>query len=121
MQKANPKSTFAPKVHSLNFGMICCLFRYSTDEGYLNLIVGINLLLLRLLGEISLSLLCLSSFWCSALNLAMSLHVDHLRVSVPHPDRTELKERLIRGSGSLRPVGGRGMECSVGLWQQRLA
>ena len=23
----------APKVHLLNFGMICCLFRYSTDTG----------------------------------------------------------------------------------------
>ena len=24
---------FAPKVHHLNFGMIRCLFRYSTDAG----------------------------------------------------------------------------------------
>ena len=29
----------APKVHHLNFGMICCLFRYSTDAGYVKLIV----------------------------------------------------------------------------------
>ena len=30
-----------PKVHRLNFGMICCLFRYSTDAGYIKLIVEI--------------------------------------------------------------------------------
>ena len=31
----------APKVHRLNFGIICCLFRYSTDAGYMKLIVEI--------------------------------------------------------------------------------
>ena len=31
----------APKVHCLNFGMIHCLFRYSTDAGYIKLIVEI--------------------------------------------------------------------------------
>ena len=31
----------APKVHHLNFGMICCLFTYSTDAAYIKLIVGI--------------------------------------------------------------------------------
>ena len=41
MQKANLKSTFAPKVHCLNFGMTDCLFRYSTDTGYINLTVEI--------------------------------------------------------------------------------
>ena len=35
MQKANPRSTVAPKVHRLNFGMIHCLFR---DAGYIKLI-----------------------------------------------------------------------------------
>ena len=42
MQKANPKSTVAPKVHRLNFGMIRCLFGYSTDAGYIKLIVEIS-------------------------------------------------------------------------------
>ena len=56
-----------------------------------------NPLLLRLLGEISLSLLCPHSSWGSALDLAPPLRVGLLRVSVPHPDRTVLKERLIRG------------------------
>ena len=31
----------APKVHRLNFGRIPCLFRYSTDAGYIKLIVKI--------------------------------------------------------------------------------
>ena len=31
----------APKVHHLNFGMIHCLFRYSTDAGYIRLTVEI--------------------------------------------------------------------------------
>ena len=31
----------APDVHHLNFGMIPCLFRYSTGAGYVNLIVEI--------------------------------------------------------------------------------
>ena len=31
----------APNVHHLNFGMIRCLFRYSTDAGYIKLIVEI--------------------------------------------------------------------------------
>ena len=36
-----PKSTVAPKVHHLNFGMIRCLFRYSRDAGYIKLIVEV--------------------------------------------------------------------------------
>ena len=40
MQKANPKSTVAPKVHCLNFMMICCPFRCSTDAGYIKLTVA---------------------------------------------------------------------------------
>ena len=56
-----------------------------------------NPLLLRLLGEISLSLLCSHSSWGSALDLALPLRVGGLRASVPHPDRTGLKEQLITG------------------------
>ena len=55
------------------------------------------LLLLRLLGEISLSLLCSHSSWGSALDLALPLRVGRLRASVLHPDRRGLKEKLIRG------------------------
>ena len=109
----------APKVHHLNFGMIRCLFRYSTDVGYIKLIVEINPLLLRLLGEISLSFLCSHSSWGSALDLAPPLRVGRLRASVLCSDRMGLKEQLIRGSGSLRPGGERGMECGASLRRQR--
>ena len=56
-----------------------------------------NSLLLRLLGEISLSLLCSHSSWGSALDLAPPLHVGHPLASVLRPERRGLKERLIRG------------------------
>ena len=56
-----------------------------------------NPLLLRLLGEISLSLLSSHSSWDSALDLALSLCVGHLRVSVLHGDRLGLKEQLFQG------------------------
>ena len=55
----------------------------------------LNLLLLRLLGEISLSLLCSHSSWGSALDLEPPLHVGCLRVSVLHSDSTGLKKQLI--------------------------
>ena len=106
MQKGNPKSTVAPKVHRLNFGMIHCLFMCSKDAGCIKLLWRLNPLLLRLLGEIFLSLLCSHSSWGSALDLALPLHVGHLRVSVPRPDKTGLKERLIRGLW-LTQAGGR--------------
>ena len=49
MDRQNPKTngkikaiqTKSHKVHHLNFGMICCLFRYSTDAGYIKLILEI--------------------------------------------------------------------------------
>ena len=64
-----------------------------------------NPLLLRLLGEISLSLLCSHSSWGSALDLALPLHVGHLRASVPRSDRWGLKERLIRGLWLTQAMG----------------
>ena len=56
-----------------------------------------NPLLLRLLGEISLSLLCSHSSWDSALDLALPLRVGRLRASVLRSDRKELKEQLLQG------------------------
>ena len=76
-----------------------------------------NPLLLRLHGEISLSLLSLHSSWGSALDLAMPLHVCRPLVSVLCPDRSGLKAHWLRGS--LRSVGGRGTECRVSLWRKR--
>ena len=56
-----------------------------------------NLWLLRLQGEISLSLLYSYSLCCSALDLAPPLLVGRLRASFSHPDRTGLKYQLIMG------------------------
>ena len=57
---------------------------------------GFNLLVLRLQREISLSLLCSHNSWDSALVLAPPLHLSHLQGSVPLPDRSRLKQQLIR-------------------------
>ena len=55
------------------------------------------MLLLRLLGETSLSLLCSYSSQGLALDLGPLLRVGRLRASVLRSDRTGLKEHLIRG------------------------
>ena len=87
---------------------------------------GFNLLLLRLLGEISLSLLCSHSSWGSALDLAPPLHVGHLRASVSRTDRTGLKEQVIRELWLTQAMGREGygvrgqtavVEASVTLQQ----
>ena len=90
--------------------MILCLFRYSTDAGTSSCLWSFNLLLLRLLGEISLSLLCSYSSWHSALDLDPPLHVGRLRASVPHPDRLGLKEQLLQGLWLTQAGWGRGTE-----------
>ena len=69
-----------------------------------------NLLLLRLLGEISLFLPCSHSSWGSALDLAPPVRVGRLRVSVLRSDRMGLKEQLLQGLG-LTQAGGRGMDA----------
>ena len=85
--------------------MIRCLFRYSTDAGTSSCLWSFNPLLLRLLGEISLSLLCSYSSQGSALDLDSPLHVLCLRVSIPHPDRMGLKEQLLRRLWLTQPTG----------------
>ena len=92
------------------FGMIRCLFRYSADAGTSSCLWSFNPLLLRLLGDISLSLLCSYSSQGSALDLDPPLHVGSLRASVPRPDRTGLKEQLLRGLWLTLAGGGRGTE-----------
>ena len=92
------------------FGLIRCLFRCSADAGTSRCLWSFNPLLLRLLGESSLSLLCSHSPRGSALDLDPPLHVGRLRASVPHPDRTGLKEQLTRGLWLTQAGGGRGTE-----------
>ena len=79
----------------------------------------LNPLLLRLLGEISLSLLSLSlhSSWGSALDLAPPLSVGCLRASVLRSDRTGLKEQLIRGLWLTQDGGREGN----GMWGEPAA
>ena len=108
---ANPKSTVAPKVHRLSFGMICCLFRYSKMQCTSSWLWGFNSLFLRLLGEISLSLLCSHSSWGSALGLAPPLRVGHPLASFLHSDKRGFKQRLFRGLLFPQAVGREGY-CS---------
>ena len=49
-------------------------------------------------GRVSLSLLCSHSSWGSALDLDLPLRAGRVRASVPHPDRTGLKEQIGRAS-----------------------
>ena len=80
-----------------------------------------NPLLLRLLGEISLSLLCSHSSWGSALDLDLPLRVGRLRASVPRPDRTGLKEQLLRGLWLTQAGGREGYGCGASLRRPRPA
>ena len=61
---------------------------------------------MKLLGDISLSVLCSHRSWGSAFDLDPPLRVGCLRVSVLRSDRTRLKEQLIWGLW-LTQVGGR--------------
>ena len=86
--------------------MIRCLFRYSTDAGTSGWLWSFNPLLLRLLGEVSLSLLCSHSSRGSALDLDLPLRVRRRRASVLRSHRTGLKEQMIQGLW-LPQAGGR--------------
>ena len=97
--------------------MIRCLFSYSTDADTSSCLWSFNPLLLRLLGEISLSLLCSYSSRGSALDLDPPLRVGRLRASVLRSHRTWLKEQLLRGlwltqAGAGREGYGCGRACS---------
>ena len=73
----------------------------------------VNPLLLRLLGEISLSLLCSHSSWGSVSDLALPLYLGHLRASALRSDRMGLKDQLIRELCLTQARGseGYGMQC----------
>ena len=120
MQKANPKSIVAPKVHCLNLGWLVVYSGIPQMQGTSSWLWRFNLLLLSLLGEISLSLLCSHSSWRSALDLAPPLHVGRLKACVLHSDKTGLKEQLIRGLWLTQARGREGYGCRVSLQWQRL-
>ena len=100
-----------PKVHLLNLGWFIVYSYIPQMHSTSSWLWRFNLLLLRLLGEISLSLLCSHSFWSSALDLALPLSVGHLRASVLRSDRTGLKEQLLRGLWLTQAGGGRGTDA----------
>ena len=100
----------APKVHHLNLGLFVVYSGIPHMQGTSSWLWRFNPLLLRLLGEISLSLLCSHSSWGSALDLAPPVRVGHLRASVLHSGRGYRSSWFGR-SGSLRPRGGRGTDA----------
>ena len=106
MQKAKPKFIVAPKVHHLNFGRICCLFRYSTDAGYVRLIVEISSAAPEAVGRD----FPFSSLFTQLLGFSFGLGPTSA-CRLPEgvcscPDRTGLKQWLIRGLW-LTQAGGR--------------
>ena len=111
----------APKVHLLNFGWFVVYSGITQMHCTSSWLWRFNPLLLRLLGEISLSLLSSHSSWGSALDLAPPLCVGRLRASVLRSDRTGLKEQLIRGLWLTQAGGRRRTECGVSLRQQNPA
>ena len=121
MQKANPKSTVVPKVRCLNLGWFIVYSGIPQMQGISSWLCRFNLLLLRLLAEISLSLLCSQSFWGSALDLDLPLHGGHLRESIFRSDRMGLKEQLLRGLWLTQARGRDGYGCGVSLRRQRPA
>ena len=121
IEEKGKKYIFCSQSLPPQFGMIRCLFRYSTDAGTSSCLWNFNPLLLRLLGEISLSLLCSHSSCCSALDLDPPLRVGRLRASVPRPDRTGLKEQLLRGLWLTQAGGREGYGCGASLQRKRLA
>ena len=105
----------APKVHLLNLGWFVVYSGIPQMQGTSSWLWRFN----PLLGEISLSLLCLHSSWDSALDLAPPLRVGPLRAFVLFSDRTGLKEQLIRGLWLTQARGREGTLCGVSLWRQR--
>ena len=89
-------------------------------QGTSSLLWRFNPLLLRLLGEISLSLLCSYSSWGSALDLAPPMRVGRLRASVLS-HRTGLKEQLLRGLWLTQAGGREGYGGGASLRRQRPA
>ena len=84
----------------------------STDAGTSSCLWSFNPLLLRLLGDISLSLLCLYSSQGRALDLDPPMCVGCLRASVLRSHRTGLKEQLLRGLWLTQVWGREG----YGMW-----
>ena len=81
----------AHKVHRLNFGMICCLFGYSREAGYIKLIVEIY----SIAPEAAERNFPFSALFAQlpgfSFGFGPPLLIGRLRASVPHLDRRGLK------------------------------
>ena len=95
-RQQSPSLQLLPKSTASIFGRFIVYSSIPQMRGTSSWLWGFNLLLLRLHGEISLSLLCFHSSWGSALVLAPPLSVGHPQASFPCPDRRGLKQQLIR-------------------------
>ena len=76
-------------------------------------------LLLSLLGEISLSLLCLHGSLGSGFDLDPPLHISHLKASVLRSDKMGLKEQLIRVLWLTQAGRREGYGCRMSLRRLR--
>ena len=90
-------------------------------QGTSSCLWSFNPLLLRLLGEISLSLLCSHSSRGSGLDLDPPLRVGRLRESVLRSHRTGLKKHLIQGLWLTQAGGRERYGCRASLRHQRSA
>ena len=109
----------ASKVHLLNLG---CFIVYSgilQMQATSSWLWRFNPLLLRLLRDISLSLLCSHSSRGSALELDLLLRVGCLRTSVLCSDRMGLKEQLVQVLWLTQAGGREGYRCVASLQWQR--
>ena len=109
----------APKIHLLNLGWFVVNSGIPQMQGTSSWLWRFNPLLLRLLGEISLSLLCSHSSWGLALDLDPPLHVGCLRASVLRSDRTGLKEQQLRGLWLTQGGGREGYEAGRACRRRR--
>ena len=111
----------APNVYLLNLGWFVVYSGIPQMQGTSSCLWSFNQLFLRLLGEISLSLLCSHSSRGSAFDLAPPLHVGPLRASVLCSHKMGLKEQLLQGLWLTQARGREGYGCGARLWQQRPA
>ena len=95
-QKANTSPQLPPKSTASIFRTVVVRSGIPHMQGLPSPLQGFSLLLLRLHGEISLSLLCSHRSCGSASVLAPPLHVGRPQTPVSCPDRRGLKQWLVR-------------------------
>ena len=104
-----------PQIYRLNFGMICCLFSYSTDAGYIKLIVWIS----STAPEAAWRNFPFYSLFAQLLGFSLVFSpppcVGHIQASFSHPGRRGYSHGSVGCSCSLMPGGGTGMVVITGM------